>query len=192
MFTAPLWCLLFGTAICLAVQDDFSDAKQKEMNEALGKAILKMLGLKHSPKVKKEINEKVPQYLLDEYNNQFDEPEKEEDLSVRTTENYDCSRQNFVVNFTEIYGRGNFVVTPKVYNAFSCKGRCPFPLYQGLNATNHAVIQTIANLKNSRSVHPACCVPITLKPLNIMYKDNNGRLRGKGMKDMIVDKCGCR
>lgn len=43
------------------------------MNEALGKAILKMLGMKNPPKLKNEFKEKVPQFILDEYNKQVDE-----------------------------------------------------------------------------------------------------------------------
>ena len=70
MFARPLWCLFFGTMICLAVQDDSSDAKQKEINKALGKAILKQLGLKTLPKPVKGLKEEVPQYIIDAYNNQ--------------------------------------------------------------------------------------------------------------------------
>ena len=77
MFTGLLWCLVFGTMMCLAVQDDSPDEKQKEINEALGKAILKQLGLKTIPKPKKGLKEKVPQYILDAYNNQGNQTEEQ-------------------------------------------------------------------------------------------------------------------
>ena len=77
MFTGLLWCLFFGTMICLAVQDDSSDQKQKEINKALGKAILKQLGLKTLPKPKKGLKENVPQYILDALNNQGNQTEEQ-------------------------------------------------------------------------------------------------------------------
>ena len=77
MFTGLLWCLFFGVIVCLPVQNDSSDAKQKEINKALGKAILKMLGLKTLPKPVKELKEKVPQYILDAYNNQGNQTEQQ-------------------------------------------------------------------------------------------------------------------
>lgn len=61
--------------ICLAGQDDSSDTKDKEMKEALGMAILKILGLKHAPKVPKGSRKKVSQFILDAYNRQVDESE---------------------------------------------------------------------------------------------------------------------
>ena len=73
MFTISLWCLLFGATICLAVKDELTDANRQKMNEALGKAILRMLGMKNPPKLKKGLKEKVPQFILDEYNKQVDE-----------------------------------------------------------------------------------------------------------------------
>ncbi|KAL9978243.1 hypothetical protein ACROYT_G015738 [Oculina patagonica] len=193
MFTAPLWCLLFGTAICLAVQDDFSDSEQKEMKKALGKAILKILGLKHPPKVPKELKENVPQSIRDAYNKQFEESEGK-DLSVRTAANRDCSRRDFNVNFDDIYGDGNFVVAPDGYNAYHCEGRCPFPLSDHMNATSHAVIQTIQHTISSSSVPAACCVPTTLLPLNILYYDDQTPpvLQNRVMQDMQVEGCGCR
>ncbi|KAL9978245.1 hypothetical protein ACROYT_G015740 [Oculina patagonica] len=191
MFTASVWCLLFGITICLAAQDDYSDAEQKEIREALGKAILKMLGLKHPPKVKKGSKEKVPQYILDAYNKQVEESEGEGDLSARTTANRDCSRRDFNVNFDDIYGDGNFVVAPESYNAYHCQGRCPFPLYDHLNATNHAVIQTLQHTISSSSVPAVCCVPTTLTPLTILYHDDDGNPQMRRMDNMIVQACGC-
>lgn len=59
MFTAPLWCLLFGATICLAVKDESPEENRREMNKALGKQFLKMLGLKKLPKLSEEAREKV-------------------------------------------------------------------------------------------------------------------------------------
>ena len=77
MFTGLLWCLFFGVMICLPVQNDSSDAKQKEINKALGEAILKQLGLKTLPKPIKGLKKKVPQYIIDAYNNQGNQTEEQ-------------------------------------------------------------------------------------------------------------------
>ena len=59
MFTAPLWCLLFGATICLAVKDGSPDDNRQEMNKALGKQFLKMLGLKKPPNLSEEDKKKI-------------------------------------------------------------------------------------------------------------------------------------
>ena len=103
----------------------------------------------------------------------------------------DCARHSFTVNFAEIYGSNNFVISPVSYNAYQCKGECPFPLYAGLNSTNHATIQTLAHSVDSNSVPAVCCVPTTLQPITILFMEDSV-LKSRRWDDMVVEGCGCR
>lgn len=38
---------------------------------------------------------------------------------------------------------------------------------------------------------PACCVPIRLRPMSMLYYDNKGRVVKSDVPNMIVDECGC-
>lgn len=110
---------------------------------------------------------------------------------MRTTRKRDCRRRNFLVNFKDIFGENNFVIAPERYDAYYCQGRCPNSIYDGLNATFHAVIQTTQNSIDSSLVPAACCVPTTLKSLRLLYFDRNGHAKLVTINNMIVDGCGC-
>ncbi|XP_053168994.1 nodal homolog isoform X2 [Hemicordylus capensis] len=62
-----------------------------------------------------------------------------------------CQRVDFYVDFDEI-GWGSWIVHPKQYNAFRCEGKCPVPLEEAFQPTNHAYMQnprTEAGLKTA-------------------------------------------
>ncbi len=69
-----------------------------------------------------------------------------------------CQRTNLYVDFTKI-GWSGWIISPRGYNAYSCTGSCPFPLGEGLRATNHATVRSIMNaLKLSQEAgSPAVC-----------------------------------
>ena len=47
-------------------------------------------------------------------------------------------------------GWNDWIVAPPHYDAHFCHGECPFPLADHLNATNHAIVQTLVNGVNPR------------------------------------------
>lgn len=102
-----------------------------------------------------------------------------------------CQRRKLYVNFHEI-GWSDWIIAPPGYDAYYCDGKCPFPLHEQLNATNHAIIQTLVNSVNEKKVPSACCVPTKLSPVSMLYYDSNSNVVLRQYDDMIVDGCGCR
>ncbi|CAJ0582737.1 unnamed protein product, partial [Mesorhabditis spiculigera] len=77
------------------------------------------------------------------------------------------------------------------YNAYMCVGECPNPLPARLNATNHAIVQSLINSLNN-DVKAPCCVPTETSALNILYRDLNDSIVFKPYEGMRVEACGCR
>ena len=103
----------------------------------------------------------------------------------------ECRRRKLYVDFTEV-GWNNWIVAPGGYNAFFCKGECKqFPVPQHLNATNHAIVQTVAHLRFN-SVPSPCCVATELSSISMLYNDQNDNVVLKNYQDMVVEACGCQ
>ncbi|XP_015201843.2 bone morphogenetic protein 2-like isoform X1 [Lepisosteus oculatus] len=102
-----------------------------------------------------------------------------------------CQRLPLYVDFEEI-GWSGWIISPRGYNAYHCKGSCPFPLGEGLRATNHATVQSIVNaLKLSSEVEMPCCVPDKLHSINLLYFDDEENVVLKQYDDMVAVSCGC-
>ncbi|XP_078498823.1 growth/differentiation factor 2 [Lissotriton helveticus] len=112
--------------------------------------------------------------------------------SKRSVGNNICRKTSLRVSFKDI-GWDSWVIAPKDYDAFECKGTCYFPLTDDVTPTKHAIVQTLMHLKNPKKAAKACCVPTKLDPISILYKDDAGvptiKYHYDGMK---VAECGCR
>ncbi|NWT62675.1 UNIV protein, partial [Erythrocercus mccallii] len=102
-----------------------------------------------------------------------------------------CKRHPLSVDFEEI-GWSGWIISPRGYNAFHCKGSCPFPLGENMRPTNHATVQSIINaLKLSEGVSSPCCVPDKLHSINLLYFDDDENVVLKQYDDMVAGSCGC-
>ncbi|KAI1230442.1 Bone morphogenetic protein 4 [Lamprotornis superbus] len=102
-----------------------------------------------------------------------------------------CQRHPLSVDFEEI-GWSGWIISPRGYNAFHCKGSCPFPLGENMRPTNHATVQSIINaLKLSEGVSTPCCVPDKLYSINLLYFDDDENVVLKQYDDMVAASCGC-
>ncbi|XP_074856031.1 bone morphogenetic protein 2-like [Carettochelys insculpta] len=102
-----------------------------------------------------------------------------------------CQLHDLFVDFHEI-GWAGWIIFPRGYKAYYCKGACLFPLGESLRATNHATVQSIVHtLKLSKEVSTPCCVPDKLTSISIMYFDDNENVVLKNYKDMVAMSCGC-
>ncbi|XP_029686934.1 anti-dorsalizing morphogenic protein [Takifugu rubripes] len=102
-----------------------------------------------------------------------------------------CQRLPLYVDFEEI-GWSGWIVSPRGYNAYHCKGSCPFPLGQNMRPTNHATVQSIIHaLKLIKSIETPCCVPDKLFSINLLYFDDDENVVLKQYKDMVAGSCGC-
>ncbi|XP_067876460.1 bone morphogenetic protein 2-like [Heterodontus francisci] len=100
-------------------------------------------------------------------------------------------KHSLYVDFEQI-GWSSWIISPRGYSAYYCKGSCPFPLGQGFRATNHAAVQSIVNgLKLSKEVGTPCCVPDAFHSINLLYFDNEENVVLKQYDDMVAVSCGC-
>ncbi|KAM4623584.1 growth/differentiation factor 2 [Polymixia lowei] len=109
----------------------------------------------------------------------------------RKAEREYCRRTSLRVNFRDI-GWDSWIVAPPEYDAFECRGLCYHPLTDEMTPSKHALIQTLINIRNPKKANMACCVPIKLDPITVMYQEN-GRLTIRYLyEEMKVAECGCR
>ncbi|XP_073704594.1 anti-dorsalizing morphogenic protein [Garra rufa] len=102
-----------------------------------------------------------------------------------------CQRLPLYVDFEEI-GWSGWIVSPRGYNAYHCKGSCSFPLGQNMRPTNHATVQSIINaLKLTKGIETPCCVPDKLFSINLLYFDDDENVVLKQYDDMVAGSCGC-
>ncbi|EMP26567.1 Bone morphogenetic protein 2-B [Chelonia mydas] len=102
-----------------------------------------------------------------------------------------CQLNDLFVDFHKI-GWAGWIISPRGYKAYYCKGACLFPLGESLRATNHATVQSIVHtLKLTKDVSTPCCVPDKLSSISIMYFDDNENVVLKNYKDMVATSCGC-
>ncbi|KAL4238510.1 Bone morphogenetic protein 4 [Mactra antiquata] len=102
-----------------------------------------------------------------------------------------CGRKPLYVDFSDVQW-DDWIVAPPGYAAFYCDGNCPFPLNGNLNTTNHAIVQTLVHLVDSRAAPKACCVPTSLSSISMLYLDEHDKVILKVYDDMVVEGCGCR
>lgn len=101
-----------------------------------------------------------------------------------------CQRHPLYVDFSDV-GWNDWIVAPPGYFAYYCNGQCPYPITKHLNATNHAIVQTVMNSVDPK-VPNVCCVPTTLTPISMLYMDEYEKVVLKIYQDMVVEGCGCR
>lgn len=111
----------------------------------------------------------------------------------RRRKNHDdtCRRHSLYVDFSDV-GWDDWIVAPLGYDAYYCHGKCPFPLADHLNSTNHAVVQTLVNNLNPGKVPKACCVPTQLDSVAMLYLNDQSTVVLKNYQEMTVVGCGCR
>ncbi|XP_070708498.1 growth/differentiation factor 2 [Pempheris klunzingeri] len=109
----------------------------------------------------------------------------------RKAEREYCRRTSLKVTFRDI-GWDSWIVAPPEYDAFECRGLCYHPLTDESTPSKHALIQTLMNIRDPKKANMACCVPIKLDPITVMYQEN-GRLTIRYLyEEMKVAECGCR
>ncbi|XP_016396241.1 bone morphogenetic protein 6-like isoform X3 [Sinocyclocheilus rhinocerous] len=101
-----------------------------------------------------------------------------------------CRKHELYVSFREL-GWQDWIIAPEGYAANYCDGECSFPLNAHMNATNHAIVQTLVHLMNPENVPKPCCAPTKLHAISVLYYDDNSNVILKKYKNMVVRTCGC-
>ena len=102
-----------------------------------------------------------------------------------------CQRKTLYVSFSQL-GWDDWILAPEGYHAYHCTGLCQFPLDSSLNATNHAILQTLMSVYDPESIPPACCAPKKLSPISVLYFDDDSNVILKKYREMVVEYCGCQ
>ncbi|XP_044859681.1 bone morphogenetic protein 6 [Mauremys mutica] len=101
-----------------------------------------------------------------------------------------CRKHELFVSFQDL-GWQDWIIAPKGYAANYCDGECSFPLNAHMNATNHAIVQTLVHLMNPEYVPKPCCAPTKLNAISVLYFDDNSNVILKKYRNMVVRACGC-
>lgn len=94
-----------------------------------------------------------------------------------------------------MYSFQDWILAPKGFAANFCYGKCDFPLNAHVNATNHAIMQSLLNvLMKHRGYPKPCCTPTKLHPMSVLYygDDASSGVMLKKYQNMIVKECGCQ
>ncbi|XP_029287830.1 LOW QUALITY PROTEIN: bone morphogenetic protein 7-like [Cottoperca gobio] len=101
-----------------------------------------------------------------------------------------CKKQELYVSFRDL-GWQDWIIAPEGYAAFYCEGECAFPLNSYMNATNHAIVQTLVHFINPDTVPKPCCAPTQLHGISVLYFDDSSNVILKKYRNMVVRACGC-
>lgn len=102
-----------------------------------------------------------------------------------------CGRKRLIVDFADI-GWGDWIISPKSFEAHYCAGSCPFPLTKRLRPSNHATIQSMVHaIGINKEVPEPCCVPESMSSLTLLYFDENRNVVLKNYPSMTVNSCAC-
>uniref|UniRef100_G1TKY8 TGF-beta family profile domain-containing protein n=1 Tax=Oryctolagus cuniculus TaxID=9986 RepID=G1TKY8_RABIT len=101
-----------------------------------------------------------------------------------------CRRHELYVSFRDL-GWLDWVIAPQGYSAYYCEGECSFPLDSCMNATNHAILQSLVHLMKPDAVPKACCAPTKLSATSVLYYDSSNNVILRKHRNMVVKACGC-
>ncbi|XP_070759516.1 bone morphogenetic protein 7-like [Enoplosus armatus] len=101
-----------------------------------------------------------------------------------------CKKHELYVSFRDL-GWQDWIIAPEGYAAYYCEGECAFPLNSYMNATNHAIVQTLVHFINSETVPKPCCAPTQLHGISVLYFDDSSNVILKKYRNMVVRACGC-
>jgi bone morphogenetic protein 5 len=104
--------------------------------------------------------------------------------------NRECQKRYLRVSFRDLNWQ-DWIIAPDGYQAFYCHGECSFPLNSHMNATNHAIVQTLVHLMSPDNVPKPCCAPTKLSGISVLYLDESSNVVLKKYRNMVVKTCGC-
>ena len=104
-------------------------------------------------------------------------------------ENSECCTEDFIVDFKKLQWN-NWILAPKAFNARQCVGRCDATSHKTLSSYA-SMIQAVTNKNKRNNKFKLCCTTRKSRDLEILYKDDSGRIVQKTLEGMITASCGC-
>lgn len=111
-------------------------------------------------------------------------------IDLQVDHHKSCQIKTLYVSFKDLNWQ-DWIIAPEGYGAFFCSGECNFPLNAHMNATNHAIVQTLVHLMHPSKVPKPCCAPTKLIPISVLYHIDESNVNLKKYKNMVVKSCGC-
>ncbi|KAJ3595319.1 hypothetical protein NHX12_004623 [Muraenolepis orangiensis] len=105
-----------------------------------------------------------------------------------------CCKRQFYVNFKSI-GWNDWIIAPPGYHANYCEGDCPSHA-TSITGSSLSFHSTVISHYRMRGYSPfqnikSCCVPTRLRPMSMLYYNEEQKIVKKDIQNMIVDECGC-
>ncbi|CAL8313991.1 inhibin subunit beta Ab [Gadus morhua] len=105
-----------------------------------------------------------------------------------------CCKRQFYVNFKDI-GWSDWIIAPPGYHANYCEGDCPSHA-ASITGSSLSFHSTVISHYRMRGYGPfqnikSCCVPTRLRPMSMLYYNEEQMIIKKDIQNMIVDECGC-
>ena len=101
-----------------------------------------------------------------------------------------CQQRSLYVSFKDLNWQ-DWIIAPEGYQAYYCHGDCDFPLNSHMNATNHAIVQTLTHLMDPEGVPKPCCAPTQHSGISVLYLDESSNVVLKKYRKMVATRCGC-
>ncbi|CAH0557682.1 unnamed protein product [Brassicogethes aeneus] len=101
-----------------------------------------------------------------------------------------CQIMTLYISFKDLQW-ADWIIAPDGYAAYYCEGECKFPLNAHMNATNHAIVQTLLHLNSPQKFPKPCCAPTKLGNISVLYFLDDKNVILKKYKKMVVKSCGC-
>ncbi|XP_060518491.1 protein 60A [Cylas formicarius] len=102
-----------------------------------------------------------------------------------------CQINTLYISFKDLQWQ-DWIIAPEGYAAYYCRGECNFPLNAHMNASNHAIVQTLVHLIHPTRYPKSSCAPTKLSPISVLYFLDDHNVVLKKYKQMVVRTCGCR
>ncbi|CAH0551629.1 unnamed protein product [Brassicogethes aeneus] len=110
--------------------------------------------------------------------------------NMQINQTKECQRHSLYISFKDLQW-SDWIIAPDGYSAYFCKGECSFPLHAHMNATNHAIVQTLMHINSSGRFPKPCCAPTKLQNISVLYFIDDKNVVLKKYKKMVVKSCGC-
>ncbi|XP_058792688.1 protein 60A-like isoform X2 [Phymastichus coffea] len=101
-----------------------------------------------------------------------------------------CSMYWLHVRFSEL-DFNKHIVEPDGFDANYCHGECRFPLAAHMNATNHALVQTLVHFIEPGLAPRVLCAPRKYDDLPVFYSHDGDDFAYKIYRQIVVRDCGC-
>ncbi|EDW57868.1 inhibin beta A chain [Drosophila virilis] len=105
----------------------------------------------------------------------------------------ECCREKLYISFADI-GWDNWIMQPKGYDAYFCRGSCSSVASVAQAASHHSSLLKILSTNGTRKPLDLipCCTAKQYSSLQLVVLDSNNSATIKTLPNMVVESCGCR